>query len=146
MQVATENNRVLFMQYIYTHTHWNCWKFPLKFLSIYLDYILWLEDFNNLNKLILIGVIIMSLLDFNKSYYKIFTNWCGNENLLGISQAVLQEFGFSHKGWNLHVGPPWSCWGKNPSPLNVYVWIKIYNYQAIAILWKQKKKNSASAT
>ena len=28
--------------------------------------------------------------------------------------------------------------GKNPSPLNVYEWIKIYNYLAIAILWKQK--------
>ena len=29
----------------------------------------------------------------------------------------------------------------NPNPLNVYVWIKIYNYQVIAILWKQKKFN-----
>ena len=28
--------------------------------------------------------------------------------------------------------------GKNPNPLYAYVWIKIYNYQAI--LWKQKKK------
>ena len=29
--------------------------------------------------------------------------------------------------------------GKSPNPLNVYVWIKINDYQAIAILWKQKK-------
>ena len=28
--------------------------------------------------------------------------------------------------------------GKNPNPLNVYEWIKINDYQAIAILWKQK--------
>ena len=34
--------------------------------------------------------------------------------------------------------------GKNPNPLNVYVRIKIYNYQAIKILWK--KKNSESTT
>ena len=30
------------------------------------------------------------------------------------------------------------------NPLNVYVWIKINNYQAIAILWKQKKLQQAS--
>ena len=32
---------------------------------------------------------------------------------------------------------------KNPNPLFVYVWIKIYNYQVIAILWKQKKFQQA---
>ena len=33
--------------------------------------------------------------------------------------------------------------GRNPNPLFVYVWIKIYNYQAIVILWKQKKIQQA---
>ena len=31
--------------------------------------------------------------------------------------------------------------GKNPNPLNVYVWIKINDYQAIEILWKQKNSS-----